>query len=124
MVTAKAFKVGKTAYWVRFYTSGKSEISECVISKVGRKYVRINESTFGNVFYNRSGDDDYLSEDRADGVKSRLYPTMKTASDGIEMVSLRRDIYKRLQSYTVLETRTLQQLQSIYKNLMEDNKTE
>lgn len=125
MMSVKDFCAGQTAYNIKYRKGGKNEdfdIRAVEVSRVGRKYVRIAGGSYENEFYNRRGNDEYLSEDRVDGMESRLFPTKELAMQDFQKSVLRKSIFRMVCYENGLEHLTLEQLNTVFRCLKEGTK--
>lgn len=107
-MTNKDFKIGQEVFRMTPY--GRSGLTRCEITKVGRKYIEVDDRIR---FYI-----DTLQEKTDYGVPSRLYLSEKDYRDKLEKDNLRREIAKKLgeQRANKLDLQTLRNINGMINN--------
>ena len=115
-MTIKDFKVGQIAYILEEGHGARSgTVAETEISKVGRRYVTIEEGRLEARFYEPVNSTTYLVEDRECGAKRLLFPTIEAVDEYNELSDLRSWVQEatnwlKVKQYTLAQLREVKRI--------------
>lgn len=115
-MTIKGFKVGQTVYILEEgHGARSSTVAEAEVSKVGRRYVTIEEGRQEARFYEPVNSTTYLVEDRERGAKRLLFPTTEAVDEYNELNNLRNWVQEatnwlKVKQYTLAQLREVKRI--------------